>query len=352
MRKEKITVGVLGATGAVGQRLVALLENHPWFELTEVAGSDRTAGRAYGEAVHWLLPTPIPEKVKALIVKECLPTLNCRLVLSALPADVARSVELEFARAGYVVSSNASAFRLEPDVPLVIPEVNPDHLRLIPRQQQQRQFDRGFLITNPNCSTIHLVLALKPLADRFGLKQVMVTTLQALSGAGYPGVASLDIVDNVIPYIPQEEEKLERETVKLLGRCDGREIIPAALTVSAQCNRVATLDGHLECVSIKLETKASVEEVVSTLATFRGLPQELKLPTAPSRPIIVRSEPDRPQPRLDRDSERGMASIVGRVRPCSLLDFRMVILGHNTLRGAAGSALLNAELLVAQGMVG
>lgn len=352
MRKDKITVGVLGATGAVGQRLVALLENHPWFELTEVAASDRTAGQAYGEAVHWLLPTPTPEKIKTLTLKECLPTLNCQLVLSALPADVARSVEMEFARAGYIVSSNASAFRLEPDVPLVIPEVNPDHLQLIPQQKHRRGFDRGFLITNPNCSTISLVLVLKPLMERFGVRQVMVTTLQAVSGAGYPGIASLDIIDNVIPYIPQEEDKLEHETLKLLGRCDGKEVVPAPLTVSAQCNRVATLDGHLECVSVKLETKASLEEVISTLGTFRGLPQELKLPTAPLHPILVRSEPDRPQPRLDRESERGMASIVGRIRPCSLLDFKMVILGHNTLRGAAGSALLNAELLVAQGMVG
>lgn len=351
MKKEKITVGVLGATGAVGQRLVVLLENHPWFELTEVAASDRTAGRAYGEAVHWLLPRPIPERARELTIKECLPTLNCRLVLSALPADVARSVELEFARAGYIVSSNASAFRLEPDVPLVIPEVNPDHLQLISSQKQRRGFDRGFLVTNPNCSTIHLVLALKPLADQFGLEQVLVTTLQAVSGAGYPGVASLDILDNVIPYIPNEEEKLERETTKLLGRCTATEVIPASVTVSAQCTRVATLDGHLECVSVKLKKKATLAEVISALTAFRGLPQELKLPTAPAHPIVVRTEPDRPQPRLDRESEQGMASVVGRIRPCSILDYKMVILGHNTIRGAAGSALLNAELLVAQGIV-
>jgi aspartate-semialdehyde dehydrogenase len=351
MKREKIPVGVLGATGAVGQRLVALLENHPWFRLTEVAASDRTAGRPYGEAVHWLLPTPIPEKARALIIKECLPNLDCQIVLSALPADVARSVEMEFATAGYIVSSNASAFRLEPDVPLLIPEVNPDHLQMIPSQQQRRGFDRGIIVTNPNCSTTHLVLVLKPLADRFGLRQVMVTTLQAVSGAGYPGVASLDIVDNVIPFIPQEEEKLERETLKLLGRWDGREIVPPSLTVSAQCNRVATLDGHLECVSIRLEQKASPEDIASALASFRGLPQELELPTAPQHPIVVRPEPDRPQPRLDRQSERGMASIVGRIRPCSILDYKMVVLGHNTIRGAAGSALLNAELLVAQGLV-
>lgn len=350
MRKEKIPVGVLGATGVVGQRLVALLENHPWFELTELAASDRTAGRRYGETVHWLLPTPIPEKARTLTIKECLSPLDCQIVLSALPADVARSVEPELARAGYIVSSNASALRLEPDVPLLIPEVNPDHLLMIPAQQKRRGFERGMLLTNPNCSTIHLVLALKPLADRFGLRQVMVTTLQAVSGAGYPGVASLDIVDNVIPFIPQEEEKLERETLKLLGKWNEEEVIPASLSVSAQCNRVATLDGHLECVSVKLEEKASLEEVAVALASFTGLPQQLKLPTAPEHPIIVRSEPDRPQPRLDRETERGMASVVGRIRPCTILDYKMVILGHNTIRGAAGSALLNAELLVAQGM--
>ncbi|GBC81101.1 Aspartate-semialdehyde dehydrogenase [bacterium HR10] len=349
MRGEKIPVGILGATGIVGQRLVALLEQHPWFEVTEVAASDRSAGLRYEEAVHWLLPSPIPERVRRLVVKECAPGLECQLVFSALPADVAAEVEPEFARAGYVVCSNASAHRLEPDVPLLIPEVNPDHLQAIAHQRRRRGWARGFIVTNPNCSTIHLTLVLKPLMDRFGLRQVMVTTLQALSGAGYPGVTSLDIVDNVIPFIKNEEEKLETETRKLLGRWEGEGFAFAPLRISAQCNRVPTLDGHMECVSLAFERRPTREEIIEALASFASVPQQLRLPTAPARPIVVREEPDRPQPRLDREVERGMASVVGRIRPCAILDYKMVILGHNTIRGAAGAALLNAELLLAQG---
>ncbi len=349
MRAEKIPVGILGATGIVGQRLIALLEDHPWFEVTEVAASDRSAGARYEEIVHWLLPSPIPERVRRLVVKDCAPPLDCRLVFSALPAEPAASVEPEFARAGYLVCSNASTHRLDPDVPLLIPEVNPEHLQALTHQRRRRGWERGFIVTNPNCSTIHLTLVLKPLMDRFGLRQVMVTTLQALSGAGYPGVTSLDIVDNVIPFIKNEEEKLETETRKLLGRWDGETFLFAPLRISAQCNRVPTLDGHLECVSLAFERTPTREELIEALATFASLPQRLQLPTAPSHPIVVREEADRPQPRLDRDVERGMASVVGRIRPCSILDYKMVILGHNTIRGAAGAALLNAELLVAQG---
>jgi len=349
MRAEKIPVGILGATGIVGQRLIALLAEHPWFEVTEVAASDRSAGARYEEVVHWLLPSPIPERVRRLVVKECAPPLDCRLIFSALPAEPAASVEPEFARAGYPVCSNASAHRLDPDVPLLIPEVNPEHLQAIVSQRRRRGWERGFIVTNPNCSTIHLTLVLKPLMDRFGLRQVMVTTLQALSGAGYPGVASLDIVDNVIPFIKNEEEKLETETRKLLGRWDGETFVFAPLRISAQCNRVPTLEGHLECVSLAFERTPTREALIEALTSFVSLPQRLRLPTAPSRPIVVREEADRPQPRLDRDVERGMASVVGRIRPCSILDYKLVILGHNTIRGAAGAALLNAELLVAQG---
>ncbi len=348
MSREKIPVGILGATGIVGQRLIALLENHPWFELTEVAASDRSAGARYEDVVHWLLPTPIPERARRLRVKECIPPLSCRIVFSALPADVAAEVEPEFARAGYIVCSNASAHRLEPDVPLIIPEVNPDHLHALSHQRRQRGWERGLLVTNPNCTTIHLTLVLKPLMDRFGLREVMVTTLQALSGAGYPGVASLDVVDNVIPFIKNEEEKVETETRKLLGRWEGETFAFSPVRISAQCTRVPTLEGHLECVSLAFERKPTREELVQVLASFASLPQELALPTAPRHPILVRDEADRPQPRLDRDVERGMASVVGRIRPCSVLDYKMVILGHNTIRGAAGAALLNAELLVAQ----
>ena len=349
MRAEKIPVGILGATGIVGQRLIALFAEHPWFEVTEVAASDRSAGARYEEVVHWLLPSPIPERVRRLVVKECAPPLDCRLIFSALPAEPAASVGPEFARAGYPVCSNASAHRLDPDVPLLIPEVNPEHLQAIVSQRRRRGWERGFIVTNPNCSTIHLTLVLKPLMDRFGLRQVMVTTLQALSGAGYPGVASLDIVDNVIPFIKNEEEKLETETRKLLGRWDGETFVFAPLRISAQCNRVPTLEGHLECVSLAFERTPTREALIEALTSFVSLPQRLRLPTAPSRPIVVREEADRPQPRLDRDVERGMASVVGRIRPCSILDYKLVILGHNTIRGAAGAALLNAELLVAQG---
>lgn len=348
---ERIKVGVLGATGIVGQRLVSLLSDHPWFEISELAASDRTSGNAYGDVVHWLLPSPIPERIKRLVIKECAPELDCRIVFSALPADVAKEAEMEFAKAGYVVSSNASAYRMEPDVPLVIPEVNPDHLEVIHHQRRQRGFEKGFIVTNANCSTIQMVLVLKPLQDRFGLKQVMVTTMQAVSGAGYPGVPSLDIFDNVIPFIGGEEEKMETETQKLLGSFDGTKITSAPIAVSAHCNRVPTVDGHLECVSVALEKEATVEEIRSQLASFTALPQELKLPTAPEHPIIVREEKDRPQPRLDRELEKGMASTVGRIRRCSILDYKMVILGHNAIRGAAGAALLNAELLVARGLV-
>jgi aspartate-semialdehyde dehydrogenase len=345
---ERIKVGVLGATGIVGQRLVSLLAGHPWFEISELAASDRSSGNAYGDVVHWLLPSPVPEHIKRLTIKDCQPGLDCRIIFSALPADVAREVEMDFAKAGYVVSSNASAYRMEPDVPLVIPEVNPDHLEIIHHQRRRRGFEKGFIVTNPNCSTIQLVLVLKPLADRFGLKQVMVTTMQAISGAGYPGVASLDIVDNVIPFIGGEEEKMQTETQKLLGRLQGDQIVSAPTVVSAHCNRVPTVDGHLECVSVALEKKPTVEEIKSNLASFTALPQHLNLPTAPEHPIIVRDEQDRPQPRLDREVEKGMASAVGRIRLCSILDYKMVILGHNAIRGAAGAALLNAELLLAR----
>jgi len=348
---EKIKVGILGATGVVGQRLVSLLADHPWFELTELAASDRSSGETYGVVTRWQLPIDMPERVRELRVKECLPELDCQLVFSALPAEIAQRVEIEFARAGYVVCSNASAHRLDSDVPLVIPEVNPDHLEMIPHQRRKRGFDKGFIVTNPNCSTIHLVLALKPLMDSFGIKQVMVTTLQAISGAGYPGLPSLEILDNVIPYINHEEEKLETETKKLLGHLHHTVFIPAAIEISAQCNRVPTQDGHLECVSLALEGKPSLEELRSALASFTALPQAMRLPSAPEHPIIVREEIDRPQPRLDRDAERGMASVVGRIRKCPILGYKMVILGHNTIRGAAGAALLNAELLVARGFV-
>jgi aspartate-semialdehyde dehydrogenase len=348
---NKIPVGVLGATGLVGQRLVLLLAEHPWFEIHAVAASDNSIGKKYAEAVNWQLPIEIPELVREMVIRPCEPArVQAPIIFSALPGDVAGDVEVEFARGGAVVSSNASAHRMDEDVPLLIPEVNPDHLDLIPRQRTRRNWS-GFIICNANCSTIHLTLALKPLADRFGLKRVAVTTMQALSGAGYPGVASLDILDNVIPYIGGEEDKLEREPLKILGRMDDGSVVPAPTKISAQCNRVATRDGHLEAVSVEFVEKPSAREIVASFEEFRGVPQELNLPTAPTRPVVVRSEKDRPQVKLDRDLEKGMATVIGRLRECNVLDYKFVLLGHNTLRGAAGGTLLNAELLAARGML-
>ncbi len=353
MAEIKRRVGILGATGAVGQRFIQLLADHPWFEISVLTASERSAGKRYHEAVHWILDTPIPKQVRDMVVVETTPEAvnqQCDIVFSALPAGEARHVEPAFAAAGYAVFSNASALRMEEDVPLVIPEVNPDHLALI-RVQQQRRGWSGFVVTNPNCSTIHLVCALKPLHEAFGLSQVMVTTLQAISGAGYPGVASLDIVDNVIPYIPREEEKMQTEPLKLLGVFEEDRVVFADVTISAAVHRVPVLDGHTEAVAFKLKREASVEEVKAALRDFRGLPQELGLPSAPDPAIIVREEPDRPQPRLDRMAGRGMATTVGRVRPDPILDYKMVLLGHNTIRGAAGASILNAELALAQGLI-
>ncbi len=344
----KVKVGILGATGMVGQRFVQLLADHPWFEISALAASGRSVGKTYSDACHWVLLTRMPKSVAEMEVQECKPGLDCRLVFSALPGDVAGPIEEDFAAAGYIVCSNASAHRLNPRVPLLIPEVNPDHLALIETQRRRYGWP-GFIVTSPNCSSTQLVMALKPLQEAFGLARVLVVTLQATSGAGYPGVASLDILDNVIPHIGGEEEKLESEPLKLLGRLEGGEIKGAELTISAQCNRVAVRDGHLECISVELRRKAELGEVITALEGFRGLPQELGLPSAPRRPILIRREEDRPQPLLDRYAEKGMAVVVGRVRRCPVLDYKLLVLGHNTIRGAAGGAVLNAELLKAQG---
>ncbi len=351
MDEKRIRVGILGATGAVGQRFIQLLEHHPWFTVTAVAASDRSAGQPYAQAVRWILNTPIPSRLEEAPVLPVTPEAlagTCDVVFSALPARIARDVEPQFAAAGFPVFSNASALRMEPDVPLIIPEVNPDHLALI-RVQQKRRGWSGYVVTNPNCSTIHLVSALKPLYDAFGLDAVIVTTLQALSGAGYPGVPSLDIVDNLIPYIKNEEEKIESESKKLLGRYTGEGVEFADVIISAAVHRVPVIDGHTEAVVVKLRQKATLEEVKHAFRTFRGIPQELDLPTAPDPAIIVREEVDRPQPRLDRDAGGGMATTVGRVRPDPVLDYKFVLLGHNTIRGAAGASILNAELALKSG---
>ncbi len=349
---QKIKVGILGATGMVGQRFVQLLDGHPWFEVAELAASEQSAGKAYEEAVagRWKVSADVPEYARKMRVRECKPNLGCKLVFSALDASVAGPIEEGFAKAGYVVSSNSRNHRMDADVPLLIPEVNSEHLRLVKRQQQLRKW-KGFIVTNPNCSTIHMVLALKPLQERFGLEKVMVTTMQALSGAGYPGVASMDIIDNIYPYIGMEEEKMQMESLKLLGKLGSSGVEDAKIAISAQCNRVNVSDGHTECVSVKFSKSATEAEILNAFEKFNPL-QQLKLPSSPTHPIVVRKEPDRPQPKLDRNLENGMASVVGRIRKCGVLDYKFVVLGHNTIRGAAGAAILNAELMKARGLIG
>jgi aspartate-semialdehyde dehydrogenase len=345
---EKINVGVLGATGAVGQKFVKLLEDHPWFELTELAASDRSAGKPYADATSWRQYSPIPDRLRDRIVKPCEPSLDCRIVFSGLDSSVAGEVEEDFARAGYIVLSNSKNHRMDEDVPLLIPEVNPEHLDLIKVQRQKRGWS-GAIVTNPNCSTIGLVMALAPLDREFRTRRVIVTTLQALSGAGYPGHPALDMLGNVLPFIGGEEDKVETEPLKILGKLDGDSIRFADCRISAHTNRVFVEDGHMECVSVELERKASPEEVAAVLADFRSLPQEMRLPSAPARPVIVTQDRDRPQPRLDRDAGEGMSAVVGRIRTCPVFDIRFVVLSHNTIRGAAGAAILNAELMKARG---
>ncbi len=341
-----LKAAVLGATGMVGQIFIELLEGHPWFEVTVVAASDRSAGLKYSDVAKWKLPTPIPEAVSTLEVLEISPkeVADVDLVFSALPAEVAGKAEEDFANAGYVVISNASSHRMEPDVPLLNPEANFDHIALIDEQRKKRKWS-GAIVTNPNCSTTVLSLPLKPIDTEFGIKKVVVSTMQALSGAGYPGVASIDIVDNVIPFIRNEEEKMQIETQKILGSPSR----PASFEISASCHRIAALDGHLEAVFVELEHKAAPESVVETLERFVGEPQRLELPTAPSKPVVVRREEDRPQTRLDRMEGRGMSVVVGRVREDSVMrGVKFIALGHNTIRGAAGCGILNAECLKAK----
>jgi aspartate-semialdehyde dehydrogenase len=343
---SKHRVGILGATGTVGQRFIQLLENHPQFEVAALAASDRSQGKAYAQACAWRLPGEMPASVKSIVVQAPQPPLDCDIVFSSLPGDVARGSEGAFARAGHTVISNSSAYRMDEDVPLLIPEVNHEHLQLLDAQRAGGRYGEGLIITNPNCSTVMLAMALAPLHARFGVEAVIATTMQAISGAGYPGVPSLDITDNVFPFIENEEEKMEAETLKILGRAAGGRIADASMKVSAQCNRVNVVDGHMASVRVKLARKAAIEEVREALTSFTSLPQELRLHSAPARPIIVRDERDRPQPRLDRDAGNGMSVTIGRLRADSVMDYRFVALSHNTIRGAAGAAILNAELLI------
>lgn len=348
---RKLRVGILGATGMVGQRFIQLLENHPQFEITALAASDRSQGKSFQDACTWRLAGEMPVFVRSMMVAAPEPPLDCDLIFSSLPGDIARDSEGAFARAGFPVISNSSAFRMDADVPLLIPEVNSEHLSLLEVQRNNGSGQKGYIVTNPNCSTIMIALALAPLHARFGVKSVVATTMQALSGAGYPGVPSLAISDNVLPFIDGEEEKIEQETLKILGKVQGAGIEDAPMAVSAQCHRVNVSDGHMAAVRVKLDQTTGIDDVKDALASFTALPQELQLYSAPQNPIIVRDEPDRPQSRLDRDAGSGMSVTVGRIFPDNVLDYRFVALSHNTIRGAAGAAILNAELLIAMGQL-
>jgi aspartate-semialdehyde dehydrogenase len=344
-----IDVGVLGATGTVGQQFVRLLSTHPWFRPAWLAASGRSEGRVYRDAAAWRLPSPLPTAIGDVRVEACTPGQGPQLVFSGLDATAAQEIEPAFAAAGHIVVSNARSFRMDRQVPLVIPEINPDHLCLIDHQRRERGW-RGAIVTNPNCSTVVLALVLASLR-KFGISRVVVTTLQAVSGAGYPGVASLDIVGNVVPFIGGEEEKIESETQKILGMVKGDSVAPHQMVISAQTTRVPVIDGHTETVSIAFEDPPSPTDARAALESFRGEPQEKGLPSAPAEPIVYLGAVDRPQPRLDAERGGGMSITVGRLRPCPVLDLKLVALGHNTIRGAAGAAILNAELMKARGLL-
>ena len=345
--EKRIEVGVLGATGMVGQQFVRLLENHPWFRLVWLGASDRSAGKPYAEATNWRLDGQMPAETSALPVTECKPGAAPALVFSSMDASVATEIERDFAKAGHWVISNSRNHRMDRDVPLLVPEVNADHLRLIPTQQRLRGWSGG-IITNPNCSTIGLAMALGPLRP-FGIRRLVVATMQAVSGAGYPGVPSMDILGNVVPHIGGEEEKMQSETQKILGTFDGDQIAPMSANVSAHCNRVPVIDGHTVAVSIELEDDPGIHRLRQAMENFSGRPQELGLPFAPKHPLLLTDIPDRPQTRRDAMAGNGMAVTVGRVRECTVFDYKFVALVHNTIRGAAGAAILNAELLLKEG---
>ena len=352
---EKIQVAVLGATGAVGQRFIQMLEDHPWFQLSAITASQSSVGKKFLTVSNWYLEGEIPNEAAEMTILETSPYAvkragDIRLVFSALPSSIARETEPAFSKAGFAVASNASAYRMDDTVPLLIPEINVDHLKLIDKQRRVKETD-GFIVTSPNCSTYALVMALKPIYDAFGIKRLVVSTMQAISGAGYTGLPSMAILENVIPFIPGEEEKMESETLKILGKLRKDEITPADFKISASCNRVPVYDGHTEAVSIETIRDAKPEDVIKVLKDFKGYAQKNNLPSAPERPIVVRNQPDRPQPRIDRDEGNGMSVVVGRIRREHVFEYgiKFVVLGHNTIRGAAGGSIINAEALLKEG---
>ncbi len=346
--QKRIEVGILGATGMVGQHFIKFLQGHPWFDLTWLGASDRSAGKRYKDAMTWHLAGGTPDSVANLVVEDCKPGNAPRLLFSAMDAGVATEIERAFAEAGHVVVSNSKNHRMERDVPLLVPEINPDHLKLVAHQHARGW--KGQIVTNPNCSTVMLTMGLAALKP-FGITRVIATTMQAISGAGYPGVPSMDIMGNVIPYIGGEEEKMQQETQKIMGEFRGDHIEPLAAKVSAHCNRVAVVDGHTVTVSVEFSSKPSEADLIRAIDVFKSLPQDRNLPSAPARPVIYMHEANRPQPRKDAERERGMTVFVGRMRKCPVFDYKFVSMGHNTVRGAAGAAVLNAELMQSEGML-
>jgi aspartate-semialdehyde dehydrogenase len=349
---SKVQAGILGATGMVGQQFIRFLEDHPWFEVTWLGASERSSGKSYREAAKWNLSGAPPNRIAGMLVATAAPDVSQgipKLLFSAMDASVATEIERAFAQAGHIVVSNSKNHRMEPDVPLLVPEVNGDHLRVIPAQRRNRGWT-GAIVTNPNCSTITLTMALGALKP-FGIQRVVATTMQAVSGAGYPGVPSMDILGNVVPYIGGEEEKMQQETQKILGAASLDRIVSLDARVSAHCNRVAVIDGHTVAVSVEFQKKPSEGDIIGAFRTFRGIPQEKQLPSAPAQPVQYLEEADRPQPRRDAERDKGMACFVGRLRPCPVLDWKFVALAHNTIRGAAGAAVLNAELMLAEGIL-
>lgn len=342
----RIKVGILGATGSVGQRFIELLNNHPWFEVSAIAASDKSAGNKYADTVNWIQTTEIPDNISNMNISKCDYHLKPKILFSALDSSVAGEIETELAKEGYLIISNSKNHRFDKNVPLIVPEVNYNHLQLIKSQSM-----KGAIVTNPNCSTIGVVIALKPLIDNFGIEILNVTTLQALSGAGYPGVSSLDIIDNVIPFISGEEEKMEKEPLKIFGKYENDEINFSKMKISANCNRVNVIDGHTEIVQIKLNEKVSVNEIKRSWNNFRALPQELNLPFAPTQPVHYYENERYPQPKLHRNIDKGMAVAIGRLRECPIFDYKFVIMSHNTIRGAAGGTILIAEIMKAKNML-
>jgi aspartate-semialdehyde dehydrogenase len=346
---KKIEVGILGATGMVGQHFIKFLDGHPLFKLTWLGASERSAGKRYADAAKWHLGGTAPEAAAKLIVEEAKPGNAPQLLFSAMDASVATEIEQAFAQSGHAVVSNSKNHRMDRDVPLIVPEINPDHLKLVPGQQRLRGW-KGQIVTNPNCSTVVLTMGLAPL-KQFGITRVIATTLQAISGAGYPGVPSMDIMGNVVPYIGGEEEKMQQETQKIMGDFAGDHIAPLAAKVSAHCNRVPVVDGHTVCVSLEFSSQPTEDDLREAFENYRGVPQERALPSAPGRPVQYMPESDRPQPRKDVERERGMAAFIGRLRPCPVFHWKFIALGHNTVRGAAGAAVLNAELMHSEGLL-